>query len=110
MSFVAKGTRRIPVAPEAAFDRLADFASWPTWMPSSFRPAGRPEGTLRRGQKIYVRIAGIPVASRMEVTEVRRPKELAWSGLLAPFVRRLVQRQAERIGGQQLEALARSLA
>lgn len=142
MSFVAKGSRRLPVAPEVAFDRLADFASWPSWMPSSFRPAGKAEGTLRRGQKIYVRIAGIPVASRIEVTEVRRPQELAWSGgvpgllwanhqfffesdgpnatnvvshetwsgALAPLVRRVVQRQAERIGGQQLEALARSLA
>ena len=31
-----------------------------------------------------------------------------WSGLLAPFVRRIVQPKAERVGGQQLEALARS--
>jgi hypothetical protein len=142
MSFVAKGTRRLPVAPDVAFDRLADFGSWPSWMPSSFRPAGKPAGTLRMGQKVYVKIAGIPVASRIEVTEVRRPKELAWSGglpgvlwanhqfffepdgtdgttvvshetwsgVLAPFVRGMVQPQAERIGSQQLEALARSLA
>jgi hypothetical protein len=141
MSFVARGTRRLPVTPEVAFDRLADFASWPGWMPSSFRPAGKTAGTLRLGQRVSVRIAGVPVASRIEVTELRRPKELAWSGgvpgvlwanhqfffeadgpdgtlvvshetwsgLLAPFVRRFVQPQAERIGGQQLEALARSL-
>ena len=25
MSFVAKGTRRLPVSPEVAFDRLADL-------------------------------------------------------------------------------------
>lgn len=142
MSFVAKGTRRLPVTPEVAFDRLADLGSWPSWMPSSFRPSGRPAGTLRLGQKFFVKIAGVPIASRLEVTEVRRPKELAWSGgvpgvlwanhqfffeadgagstvvvshetwsgLLAPFVRRVVKPQAERIGGQQLEALARSLA
>jgi hypothetical protein len=141
MSFTARGSRRMPVAPEIAFDRLADLASWPAWMPSSFRPAGKTAGTMRLGQKIRVRIAGVPVASQIEVTEVRRPKELAWSGgipgvlwanhqfffepdgpnatvvvshetwsgVLARFVQRLVQPQAERIGGQQLEALARSL-
>ncbi|MGH7734130.1 MAG: hypothetical protein ACREOE_10640, partial [Gemmatimonadales bacterium] len=80
MSFVARGTRRLPVAAEVAFDRLADLASWPDWMPSSFRPVGRPAGVLRRGQKVWVKIAGIPVASPVEVTEVRRPTEIAWSG------------------------------
>jgi hypothetical protein len=140
MSFVAKGTRRIPVAPEVAFDRLADLSSWPSWMPSSFRPVGTPTGTLRLGQKVSVRIAGVPTASRIEVSELRRPKEIAWSGgvpgilwanhqfffepdgdatvivsqetwsgLLAPFLRRLIQPMAERVGGHQLEALARSL-
>lgn len=141
MSFVAKGTRRIPVTPEVAFDRLADLASWPRWMPSSFRPVGTPQGTLRLGQKVWVRIAGVPGPSRIEVTEIRRPKEIAWSGgvpgvlwanhqfffepdgpdatvvishetwsgMLAPFLRRLIQPKAEVIGGHQLEALARSL-
>jgi hypothetical protein len=141
MSFVAKGTRRIAVTPEVAFDRLADFTSWPRWMPSSFRPVGTSEGTLRLGQKLLVRIAGIPVASKIEVTEVRRPKEIAWSGgvpgvlwanhqfffeadgadattvvshetwsgVLASLVRPMVQPKAELIGGQQLDALARSL-
>jgi hypothetical protein len=141
MSFVARGTRRLPVAPEVAFDRLADLGSWPEWMPSSFRPVGRAEGVLRRGQKVWVKIAGVPVASPIEVSEVRRPTEIAWtgglpgvlwanhqflfeadgaagtvvvshetwSGLLAPLVERLIKPQAERVGGQQLEALARSL-
>jgi hypothetical protein len=141
MSFVAKGTRRLPVSPEVAFDRLADLGSWSSWMPSSFRPVGRAAGTLRLGLRFKVKIAGVPVASPIEVTEVRRPKELAWSGglpgvlwanhqfffeadgpdattvvshetwsgLLAPFVQRILQPRAERVGGQQLEALARSL-
>jgi len=141
MSFVARGSRRIPVPAEVAFDRLADLASWPDWMPSSFRPVGRPAGVLRRGQRVWVKIAGIPVASPVEVTEVRRPTEIAWSGgvpgvlwanhqfffepdgpsatnvvshetwsgLLSPVAERLIKRNAERIGGQQLEALERSL-
>ncbi len=142
MSFVAKGTRRIPVPPEAAFDRLADLASWPSWMPSSFRPVGATQGSLRLGQKVWVRIAGVPAPSRIEVTGMRRPKEIAWSGgvpgilwanhqfffeadgadatvvvsqetwsgLLSPLLRRFIQPSAEKIGGHQLEALARSLA
>lgn len=140
MSFVAKGTRRMPVTPEVAFDRMADFASWPRWMPPSFRPVGAASGTLQRGRKIWVRIAGVPAPSRIEVSEMRRPKEIAWSGglpgvlwanhqfffeaegpdatvvvshetwsgLLAPLLRRVIQPQAERVGGQQLDALARS--
>jgi hypothetical protein len=80
MSFIAKGSRRIAVAPEVAFDRLADLASWPSWMPSSFRPAGTPEGALRPGRRVWVRIAGIPAPTPVEVTELRRPKEIAWSG------------------------------
>lgn len=41
MSFVARGTRRLPVAPEVAFDRLADLGSWPEWMPSIVLQAKR---------------------------------------------------------------------
>jgi hypothetical protein len=142
MSFVARGTRRLPVAPEVAFDRLADLGSWPEWMPSSFRPAGKTGGVLRRGQRVWVKIAGIPVASPIEVSEVRRPTEIAWtggvpgvlwanhqfffeadgptatlvvshetwSGVLASIVQRIIKPQAERVGSQLLEALARSLA
>lgn len=141
MTFVAKGTRRLPVAQQVAFDRLADHSSWADWMPSSFRPVGKAAGVLRRGQKVWVKIAGIPVASPIEVTEVRKPVELAWSGgvpgvlwanhqfffeadgpdatlvtsqetwsgLLAPLAERIIKPLSERVGGQQLEALARSL-
>ena len=141
MSFVARGTRRVPVSAEVAFDRLADLSSWPQWMPSAFHPVGKVAGTLRRGQRVWVKIAGIPVASPIEVSEVRKPTEIAWtgglpgvlwanhqfffeadgpsatvvvshetwSGVLAPLVERFVKPQAERIGGHQLEALARSL-
>lgn len=88
-----------------------------------------------------MKIAGIPVPSPIEVSEVRRPTEIAWtgglpgilwgnhqfffeadgasgsvvtshetwSGLLAPLLERFIKPRAERVGGQQLEALARSL-
>ena len=141
MSFVARGSRRMPVSAEVAFDRLADLSSWPRWMPSSFHPVGKLAGVLRPGQRVWVKIAGIPVASPIDVTEVRRPTEIAWSGgvpgvlwanhqfffeadgpsatvvvshetwsgVLAPVAERLIKRNAERIGGQHLEALERSL-
>jgi hypothetical protein len=141
MSFIAKGSRRVSVTPEVAFDRLADFASWAEWMPRSFRPAESPSGALSVGRKIRVRIGGLPGRTTIEVSEARRPVEIAWrggvrgvlfadhrflfdpdgqggtnvtsletwSGALAPFIRLLVQPMAERIGGHQLEALARAV-
>jgi hypothetical protein len=80
MTFVAKGSRRVSVTPEVAFDLLADHASWPAWMPQSFRPTGTPEGGLRVGKKIRVRIGGLPGATTIKVSEVRRPTEIAWQG------------------------------
>jgi hypothetical protein len=80
MSFVAKCSRRLQVKPEVAFDRLADYASWGSWMPSSFRPAADPSGTLSLGRRIRVRIAGAPAPATIEVSELRRPSEIAWSG------------------------------
>jgi|HubBroStandDraft_1064217.scaffolds.fasta_scaffold239493_2 hypothetical protein len=141
MSFVARGSRRVSVTPEVAFDRLADFASWAEWMPRSFRPTGSPTGELTVGRRIRVRIGGMPNATTIEVSEKRRPAEIAWrggvrgvlfadhhflfepdgrggtlvtsletwSGALAPFTRLFIQPMAARIGGQQLEALARAV-
>jgi len=80
MSFVAKGFHLIPVTPEVAFDRLADHASWSDWMPGSFRPAGSPQGALSVGRKVRVRIGGLPTATTIEVSEARRPAEIAWRG------------------------------
>jgi hypothetical protein len=80
MPFLAEAERSIGAAPEVAFDRLADHASWGTWMPASFRPVGRSLGTLRRGDAIKVRIAGMPFPARLVVRVARRPEEIAWRG------------------------------
>lgn len=80
MTFVAKGSRRISVTPEVAFDRLADCASWATWMPQSFQPVGGPHVGLSVGKKIRVRIGGLPGATTIKVSELRRPAEIAWQG------------------------------
>jgi hypothetical protein len=80
MTFVAKGSRRISVTPEVAFDRLADYASWAAWMPQSFHPIGSPHGGLSVGRKIRVRVGGLPGATSIKVSELRRPAEIAWQG------------------------------
>jgi hypothetical protein len=80
VSFVAQCSVRVPVSPEVAFDRLADYGSWPQWMPRSFRPVGAAEGALAIGRRLRVKIAGVPAAANIEVSEVRRPAEIAWRG------------------------------
>jgi hypothetical protein len=80
MSFVAEASITLPVPPDVAFDALLDHPSWKKWMPRSFVPAsdlGRP---LRQGDVIRVRVAGAPVASRIDVVVVDRPHEITWSG------------------------------
>jgi hypothetical protein len=80
MSFVAATECKLPVPQETAFDRLADHASWRSWMPRSFRPVGSSGGVLREGDRLRVRIAGSPVATPIVVRVVRRPHEIMWSG------------------------------
>lgn len=142
MSFEARAERVIAVAPERAFDRLADVASWPSWMPRSFRPVGdvRRRFPLGTGDRVKVRINGAVLAS-LKVSASERPRELTWtgglrgvfaaehrflfepegegktrvrsvetwSGALSGVLRALVLPRAEKVGREQLEALARSL-
>lgn len=80
MPFVAAATRSMACAPEVAFDQLADYGSWGSWMPRSFRPVGARQGPLRVGDRLRVRIAGAPFPTVLEVTQVDRPREIAWRG------------------------------
>jgi len=82
MSFVAEAERTIDAPPQRVFDRLADLASWPSWMPRSFAPvirAGTPS-PLREGDRFRVRISGAPVASALRISRLDRPHELSWRG------------------------------
>ncbi len=82
MSFVAEAERTIDAPPQRVFDRLADLASWPSWMPRSFAPvirAGTPS-PLREGDRFRVRISGAPVASKLRISRLDRPHELTWRG------------------------------
>jgi len=82
MSFVAEAERTIDAPAQRVFDRLADVASWPSWMPRSFAPvlrAGTPS-PLRPGDRLRVKISGAPLASTIKVSKLDRPNELAWRG------------------------------
>jgi len=137
MSFVAEASRTISATPEVLFDRLADYGSWDAWMPRSFEPMGHGVGPLQVGDRIRVRILGLP--SELEITVADRGRELAWRGgigfllsgehrfiferdgasstrvrsvelwrgLLGPLVRPVVRRVASSVGKKQLAGLAR---
>jgi hypothetical protein len=82
MSFVAEAERTIDAPAARVFDRLADLASWPSWMPRSFAPVVR-NGTpspLRSGDRFRVKISGAPLASTLKISKLDRPRELAWRG------------------------------
>jgi hypothetical protein len=139
MPFIAETECVIPSPPDAVFDRLADHASWSSWMPASFRPLDGSIGTLKLGVRFRMRVAKIPAT--LVVSAAERGKELAWrggikrllhanhrfvfeadgnggtrvrsiemwDGPLSRFFRPLVKPLAERIGREQLDALATSL-
>lgn len=137
MPFLAEASIEIPVPPEVAFDKLIDFPSWESWMPRSFRPAER-GAPLRVGDRVRVRIQGLPAKLTVSTVErpltvawrggvgkllfaehvfrfeakgsgtLVRSQEV-WDGRLASAMRPIVKPGAERVGRQQLEALARAL-
>ncbi len=82
MSFVAQAELTIDAPPQRVFDRLADFAAWPSWMPQSFIPvlrAGAPS-PLRLGDRFRVKVGGAPFASTLRVAGLERPREISWKG------------------------------
>ncbi len=84
MSFVAEASLTIDAPPQRVFDRLADLASWPSWMPGSFalhpRVRAGTASPLRSGDRFRVRISGAPIASTLKVSKLDRPNELTWRG------------------------------
>jgi len=80
MSFLAEASITLPVSPEVAFDALRDHPSWRDWMPRSFVPTSKLGRPLEEGDLIRVRIAGAPVASKIDVAVVERAREITWCG------------------------------
>jgi uncharacterized protein YndB with AHSA1/START domain len=80
MAFVAEAWIDIDVPPEVAFDALADHSRWKEWMPRSFAVASRADSPHHLGKRFAMKVAGMPVASSIEVTALDRPRTLTWSG------------------------------
>lgn len=82
MTFLAQTERTIEAPPQRVFDTLAAVASWPTWMPRSFVPLVRAStpSPLRLGDRFRVKVGGAPFASTLKITELQRPREIAWRG------------------------------
>ena len=144
MSFVAQAELTIDAPPQRVFDRLADFAAWPSWMPKSFVPVVRAGAAspLREGDRFQVKVGGAPFASTLKLRTLERPREITWTGglrgvlwaehrfvlepdgdrrtrvrsietwrgALAGVTKRIVKPLAEKIGIQQLAALAKASA
>lgn len=133
MGFVAEASLDSSASPEAHFDRLANLDEWKNFMPRSFTLM-RGKGTMKVGDRLKVRITGLP--SIITVSTMNRPNEIAWTGgkrgvlyaehrfvfeegrirsietwegALSGFLKPLLKRGAERVGKQQLRALALGL-
>ncbi|CAN5469013.1 hypothetical protein BH09MYX1_BH09MYX1_63330 [soil metagenome] len=139
MPFLAEASIEIPVPPAVAFAKLLDFPSWDSWMPPSFRPARPHGplrlgdrifvriGKSPSASPLTISIVDEPhtLAWRGGIGKllfaehvfrfeakgagtIVRSQEI-WDGKISRFVRPLVKRLAERIGREQIEALARAL-
>jgi hypothetical protein len=80
MPYLAEARIEIDVAPEVAFDTLADHRAWRDWMPRSFVVASPADTPHHLGKRFAIRVAGLPVPSWIEITTFERPRTLAWSG------------------------------
>ncbi len=80
MSFIAETSLVIPHPPEKVYERLADVGSWHRYMPPDFRPVGSPQGTLKLGTRLKVKLLHLPVPTPLEVYLANPPFELGWGG------------------------------
>ncbi len=82
MFFVVQAELTIDAPPQRVFDRLADFAGWPSWMPRSFVPVVRAGAAspLRQGDRFRVKVGGAPFASTLKLRTLERPREITWTG------------------------------
>lgn len=78
MPFTAQFDITIPGPIEAVYSRFIDYRLWAEWMPSIFRPMRGPSRPLRTGDRLLVRIAGLPQVLKVE--NVDAPREVRWGG------------------------------
>lgn len=77
-----------PLAPEAAFDSLADFTTVADWDPGVERAVRVDDGAPRVGSAFDVDVAlgGRPVTFRYEIVELDRPRQVVLRAARGPFV------------------------
>jgi hypothetical protein len=78
MPLIAEAERTISGPIETVFSRFIDYRSWAAWMPPKFRPMRGPSRPLRTGDRLLVRVGGLPSFLRVELVE--GPREVCWSG------------------------------
>jgi hypothetical protein len=78
MTFTADAELTISGPIEAVFSRFVDYRRWEEWMPSTFRPMRGPSRPLRTGDRLLIRVTGLP--SVIKVFHVESPREVSWGG------------------------------
>jgi hypothetical protein len=81
MALIAESELTISGPIEAVFSQFVDYPRWRAWMPASFRPMRGPSRPLRAGDRLIIRITGLP--SIVHVDRVEWPREVCWSGGLS---------------------------
>jgi hypothetical protein len=78
MALIAESELTISGPIDTVFSQFVDFRRWSAWMPASFRPMRGPSRPLRQGDRLLVRVTGLPSIIRVELVE--GPREVCWSG------------------------------
>ena len=78
MTFTADAELTIAGPIDAVFTRFIDYPRWSEWMPSTFRPMRGPSRPLRPGDRLVIRVTGLP--SVLQVFDVNSPREVSWGG------------------------------
>jgi len=78
MALIAESELTISGPIDTVFSQFVDFRRWSAWMPASFRPMRGPSRPLRQGDRLLIRVTGLPSIIRVE--RVEGPREVCWSG------------------------------
>jgi hypothetical protein len=78
MALIAESELTISGPIDMVFSQFVDFRRWSAWMPASFRPMRGPSRPLRQGDRLLIRVTGLPSIIRVE--RVEGPREVCWSG------------------------------
>ena len=81
MALIAESELTISGPLETVFSQFVDYRHWSAWMPASFRPMRGPSRPLRAGDRLLIRVTGLP--SLVHVDLVDAPREVCWSGGLS---------------------------